>query len=151
MQNLDRRQLVKSLALALCLTVLPHGARAAQARVSGTVSYRERIALPDNATLTVQLVELIEEAAAGRIVGEQVISPAGQVPVPFDIAYDPASLEDGTRLGLTARIAAEGAMLFESKRTVAVDPASADDLELMLERAWKRSPGSMASLARRRR
>jgi putative lipoprotein len=136
MQTIDRRQFAAGLALAPLLSAIAiRVAAGAETRVSGTVAYRERIALPENATLTVQLVELIEDAVAGKTIAEQVISPAGQVPVPFGIAYDPAALAEGARLGLKARITAESAVLFENPEPQEVDPAAPEGIELMLERA----------------
>jgi putative lipoprotein len=135
MPNLDRRRFNQALALTLWLPAASFGASAAETRVSGTVTYRERIALPENAELTVQLVELIEDAVAGKVIAEQVVSPAGQIPVPFEIIYDPAELDAGPRVGLKARIAAEGTVLFENSPPMAVEAAAADGIELTLQKA----------------
>jgi len=134
MPSFDRRQFTAAMALACALPAFARPAAAAETRVAGTVTYRERIALPENAELTVQLVELVEGDVPGKIVAEQVVSPAGQVPVPFEIVYDTTE-SDADRVGLTARIAADGAVLFESGKPVTVDAAASDGIELMLQRA----------------
>ena len=48
--------------------------------------YRERIALPPNAVLSVQLADVSLADAPAAILGEQKIDPAGQVPIKFEIS-----------------------------------------------------------------
>ena len=51
--------------------------QAAERSVKGEVVYRERIALPSNALVTVQLVDVSVADAPAAIVAEQKITPAG--------------------------------------------------------------------------
>ncbi|MGH9947616.1 MAG: YbaY family lipoprotein, partial [Pyrinomonadaceae bacterium] len=57
--------------------------------VSGTVTYRQRSALPSTAVLSVRLLDVSRADAAADIIAEDRIDLAGkQVPISFDIAYD---------------------------------------------------------------
>lgn len=51
-------------------------------KVSGVITYRERIALPPDATVRARLVD-ITKPGAPVILSEQIIKKPGQVPVPF--------------------------------------------------------------------
>ncbi len=51
--------------------------------------YRERIALPPNAVLSVQLADVSLADAPAAIIGERKVAPAGQVPIKFEISFDP--------------------------------------------------------------
>lgn len=105
--------------------------------VTGSVLYRERIALPPDATLQVQLVDVSRMDVPAVVLGEQVISPTGQVPIPFEIAYDPAQIDDRMSYAIQARIEVDGELMFISTRAYPVitrdNPTK--DLEILVERA----------------
>jgi len=91
----SRYLLLSTLLLAGCSTpgVVPTGGGAGAA-VSGTVAYRERIALPPTAVIKVQLVDVSRADAPAVVVGEQLIEAGGrQVPFAFKIPYDPARID----------------------------------------------------------
>jgi heat shock protein HslJ/uncharacterized lipoprotein YbaY len=76
-----------ALLLGACLLTTPAMAR----DISGSLAYRERIALPETAELLVQLAGRGGEAETRRLA-------AGQVPLPFSLATDdtgPATLRAG--------------------------------------------------------
>ncbi|NLX18932.1 MAG: META domain-containing protein [Desulfobulbus sp.] len=65
--------------------------------LQGTATYRERIALPDDAVLTVVLQEVTDTDAPPTVLGRTEVAPAGSPPFHFTIAYDDAALQpDGT-------------------------------------------------------
>ena len=72
----DRNTLVKMLDEALAN---PGGGGATMSKVTGTVSYRERIALPPAATIRVQLVDVSRADAPADVLGEQLIEAAGRL------------------------------------------------------------------------
>lgn len=81
--------------------------------VSGTVTYRERLAMPDNAVLTVQLQDVSRADAPGQVIAEQRITFAGrQVPVAFDLHYDPARINPKHAYSVSARITVDGQLRF---------------------------------------
>lgn len=110
----------------------------AQPQVTGTVSYRERIALPDDAVIRVQIQDVSIVDAPTITIGEQVIVTGGaQVPIAFAVSY-PASIIDETKIySLSARITdGVGNLLFINDTYVPVitqdNPTS--DIELVLVR-----------------
>ena len=85
----------------------------ADARVSGTVSYRERIALTPGATLTVQIRDTSLQDVASVLIAEQVLPNPGQVPIRFEIPYASATIEPRNTYSISARIVeADGRLAF---------------------------------------
>ena len=81
--------------------------------VSGTVAYRERIAMPENALLTVQLQDVSLADAPAVILAEQKITFAGkQVPLAFELNYDPAKIDPKHTYTVSARIVVNGDVKF---------------------------------------
>ena len=72
--------------------------------VTGTVTYRERIALSPGATLEVQLRDVSLQDASSILIAEQVIPNPGQVPVKFRVKYKRADLDQRNTYFITARI-----------------------------------------------
>lgn len=91
------------------------------ARVTGTLAYRERIALPPDAMITVQLVDVSRADAPAVVLGEQV-GPAGgrQVPIAFEISFDRSRIEPAHRYAVQARIEDGGKLRFISDHHYAV-------------------------------
>lgn len=81
------------------------------AHLSGTVTYRERMALPPEAEVRVALEDIsIADAAAG-LVAEQIIHPTTQVPIAFALGYDANAIDHKRRYALTAEIRDRGNQL----------------------------------------
>jgi uncharacterized lipoprotein YbaY len=94
-----------------------NGGARSMAQVTGTVTYRERIALPPTAVVTIKLVDVSRADAPAIVLGEQVIRPAGkQVPFAFSIAYDPVQIQPQLTYAVEARIEDGGRLLFISDR-----------------------------------
>ncbi len=73
--------------------------------VTGTVTYRERIALTSNAVVTVRISDVSRADAPATVIGEQVIKTEGkQVPIPFAVAYQASDIEEGHRYSMQVRI-----------------------------------------------
>lgn len=105
--------------------------------VTGVVVYRERIALPPDAVLTVRLLDVSRSDAHAVVLGEQRVQPTGQVPIPFEIPYDSTRADDQTSCTLEARIEAGGALLFISTRAfpVITGGSPTKNVEILVERA----------------
>jgi uncharacterized lipoprotein YbaY len=82
------------------------------AKVTGTITYRERIALTPNAVVEVQLADVSRADAPAIIIGEQIIENPGQVPIAFEIEYDPADIDDRFSYAVGARINESGELAF---------------------------------------
>jgi putative lipoprotein len=89
--------------------------------VTGTVTYRPRIALPPGAVITVRLQDISLADAPAVLLDEVVITTNGeQVPIPFTLTYDPAAIEDRATYAVAARIEIDGRLAFISDTTVPV-------------------------------
>jgi putative lipoprotein len=105
-------------------------------RVTGTVTYRERIALPPSAVVKVQLVDVSRADAPAVVLGEQLIRAEGrQVPFVFEIAYDPKRIEARFTYAVQARIEVDGQLRFINDQRYAVLTRGAGDRVKLLLRA----------------
>ena len=84
----------------------------ATATVTGTITYRERIALTPNAVVEVKLLDVSRADAPAITVGEQIIENPGQVPIAFEIEYDPADIDQRFTYAIGARITESGELAF---------------------------------------
>ncbi|WP_159651850.1 YbaY family lipoprotein [Vibrio atypicus] len=103
--------------------------------VTGTVAYRERIALPDNALVTITLQDVSLADAPAKVIAKHRFETNGaQVPFEFDLAYDTAKIEARHRYSVSARIEVDGQLLFitDTSYPVITDQASTDNVDLRL-------------------
>ena len=83
--------------------------------VVGTVAYRQRMALPPDAVVEVQLQDTTRADAAARTIGQATIPTRGaQVPIPFRIEFDPASIDPTHSYSVRANITVGGRLLYSS-------------------------------------
>lgn len=92
----------------------PAPSPAGAATVTGSVMYRERLALPPGAKVTVRLQDVSRADAPAEVLAEQVIVPTTQVPIPFALRYDPARIDARHRYSVSARIEVDGKLWFVS-------------------------------------
>lgn len=84
-----------------------------EGRVTGTVRYLQRIALSPSAVVEVKLLDVSRADSAAVTIAEQVIRPAGrQVPIEFELRYDPRHIEEPRRYAIQARILEDGKLRF---------------------------------------
>jgi putative lipoprotein len=103
--------------------------------ISGSATYRERIALPPDATFDAVVEDVSRADAPSTVIGRVDLRPAGQVPIRFEIPYDEARLQPGHRYSLRARVTHDGHLLYTTTRLYPVlTPSSAGRVDLMLER-----------------
>ncbi|WP_312160317.1 YbaY family lipoprotein [Phenylobacterium sp.] len=98
-----------ALALAGCASMEPPPA--AQAQVTGSVLYRERIMLPPTATVTVTLADTSLMDAPAQVIDTQVIT-GGSPPYRFALSYDPARIIANHTYSVSARIEVDGRLRF---------------------------------------
>lgn len=122
--------------------VPPADEPAAEAHLTGTVTYREREALPEGARA---VVLLRERGDATRVLARTTVDPRGrQVPLPFELAAE----ADPTRaLVLDARIEADGRVLWVTREPVRAEPG----VELVLEPTGATEPIAPEPLEEARR
>lgn len=106
------------------MMVTPDRATASEKTLKGEIVYRERIALPPNAKVTVQLADVSLADAPAAIIGEQQISTTGQVPIKFEIRFDPSVIQPNMTYALQARISVDNQLWFTTDTRHQVDPLS---------------------------
>ena len=112
--------------------------RSPNASVSGTVDYRERLALSEGATLIVELRDVSYADASAPLVARQTISGPGQVPIEFKIEYSRADIDPRSRYSISARIIeSDGRLAFTNDTAYEVithgKPARVDMLLVLVE------------------
>lgn len=116
------RILTLAVAVATLLLVVVAPAFAERITLTGDVTYRERIALPETGTLTVALIDLSQPDRPGLAATAAIARP-GKVPLTFTLNLDTDALEATHQYALVAQIAgADGAVWFRNDEPYAIDP-----------------------------
>ncbi len=97
---------------AFTMTIMPPAPAPTVAKVTGTVTYREKIALTPGAVVEVKLQDVSRADAPAITIGEQTIENPGQVPIAFEIEYDPADIDDRFSYAIGVRITESGELAF---------------------------------------
>ena len=138
--------------VVLLMTTIGGGsADAAEATVSGTALYRERIALPPDAVLEATLEDVSRADARAEVLGRARVAPAGQVPIAFEIGYDPARIDPAHRYAVRAGIRVDDRLWFTTTEAhLVLTGGRGDQVELMLRRVsetvGKPAPGALGQL-----
>ncbi|WP_407332537.1 YbaY family lipoprotein [Enterovibrio sp. 27052020O] len=105
------------------------------ATVNGDVYYLQRIALPDNAKLTVTLADVSHADAPMEVISSQSYMTEGQqVPLPFSLSYSPSEIKPGHTYTVSARIEVDGQLLFisDTANPVINDPAKTQNVSIQV-------------------
>ncbi len=106
-----------------------------QQSVTGSIAYRERIALPDNAQVTVSLLDVSRVDAPAEVIATQSIATKGQqVPFAFHLDYKPEQIKANNRYSVRATIKVDGKLRFttDQANSVLTDEKHTTKLNLML-------------------
>ena len=104
--------------------------------IVGSVWYRERMLLPPNAEILINLEEVARADAPSDLIATTRFAPEAGQPWVFSLEYDPAKLHDKGRYVLRARIEAEGRLLFTSTEHIpAFDRSPGEPLKIMVSQA----------------
>lgn len=135
--------LLAAVLMTGCATasVAPTGG-GATGKVTGTITYRERIALSPDAVIKVRLVDVSRADAPAILLGEQVFAAGGgQVPFSFEIPYDPAGIDERMTYAVHARIEEGGQLRFITDQHNAVITRGAPThVDLQLRSVGRGSP-----------
>lgn len=105
----------------------------ADVTLTGTASYRERIALPNDARLVVRISDVSRMDAPATLIAElDVASEGRQVPLPFSLTYDAARINAGRRYAVSARIMDGAGRLIWTTDSHVELPAPGEPVELRL-------------------
>jgi putative lipoprotein len=90
--------------------------------VTGNVVYRQRIALPENAEITVSIIDVSLADAPAPVLATQVIH-GGQVPIPFELTLDLSTARANALLSIGARIESNGQLIWITDMVTPIDPS----------------------------
>ena len=82
------------------------------ATISGTITYRERLALTDRARVEITLEDVSRQDVAATVLSRQTLSSPGQVPIRFELRFDPAEIDERMSYAVRAKIHDRGRLLF---------------------------------------
>ncbi len=104
--------------------------------IRGTAAYRERIALPPNAVFEATLEDVSKADVLAEVLGRARVEPAGQVPIRFEIPYDPSRIQERNSYSVRGRITVDGQLWFTTDRVHPVlTRGHSTGVELQLRRA----------------
>jgi putative lipoprotein len=123
-----------------------HGTPPSRAAVTGSVTYRERSALPPDAVVRVQLSDVSRQDAAAIPVAHATLTPAGrQVPLPFELRYDPKAIDSTHTYAVRATIESGGRLIFTTTTaSTVVTRGRPTHVDLVLARVPGRTPAAPA-------
>ena len=82
--------------------------------VTGTASYRERIALPPGAVFEAVLEDVTIANAPAHVLGRTTIADPGNPPFEFEVDFDPADIDEGRTYAVRAQVAVGRKLIFVS-------------------------------------
>jgi uncharacterized lipoprotein YbaY len=88
--------------------------------VSGNVLYLDRSALDPNAVIEVDLLESSADNVDSVIATQSIDAEGRQVPIPFELIYDPAQIDQTQTYLVAARILANGQLVYASQAAIPV-------------------------------
>jgi uncharacterized lipoprotein YbaY len=105
--------------------------------VTGTVSYLQRMALPPDAVIEVKLQDVsLADAPAKTIANQKITLGNRQVPVPFELKFDPAKIDPKHSYSVRAIILMEGQPRFITDKAYPVlTQGNPSHVELILKQA----------------
>lgn len=132
--------------LVVGVLAVPELTSAAEKTIAGEATYHERIALPPDAVLSVELADVSLADAPATIIGQRKIVPAGQVPIKFEISFDPQAIKPGRTYALQARITVDDRLLFITDTRHQVDPLDGKPQTVVLKMAAPAAEPDAAAL-----
>jgi putative lipoprotein len=106
--------------------------------VKGTVTYRERMALPADAEVDLWIMDVTPNVIVAQVVlAEANVKANGrQVPIEFEMTYDPARVAGDHDYGLRAVIKSGGGQMFETREpALVITKGKPTEVELVLVRS----------------
>lgn len=125
-------------ALALLFAVQSHAAPLD--RISGDARLLEPMALPANAMLTIELLDVSEDAKAERLSRLALPTHGRQAPLAFELPFHPADVNPAHRYAIRATLISGGELLFATAQYVPVlTHGAGKEVQLMLQRSQQAS------------
>ena len=104
----------------------------AMAKIEGTVFYRERIALPPNAVVEIQLEDVSRADALATVMATVTLNSESGPPYPFSIDYDTTRIDSRLTYALRATIRVDDKLMFTTMDYT--DPFSGNPVSVLVRR-----------------
>ena len=146
--KINRKSLLFSFVMLMVLALIISGCNA-KSSVSGTVNYLQKIALPPDAVVTVQLQDVSLADAPAKVIGEEVITGPEQVPIEYSVSYEYREIEDSHTYVVRARIEdGAGKLLFTNDTSIPVltQGNPTENVEIMVIPVSTSMPSNPANL-----
>ena len=127
--------IVLGLALIGCQTSDSETAMNKVESINGSLMYRERFALPDDAVVTVTLSDVsLADAPAKILTSQQFETRGAQVPFNFELLYDQSQIDSRHTYTVSARIEVNGRLRFitDTRYPVITDDRETEKVNLQL-------------------
>ncbi len=103
--------------------------------ITGTATYRERIAMPPNAVFEATLEDVSLADAPAEIMGRVQIDSPGNPPIQFEIPYDAARIESNRSYSVRGRVTVDDRLMFITDQMYPVLTRGADtDVSLVMRK-----------------
>ena len=120
----------------------------ATAQLKGTATYRERIPLTPDAVFEAMLEDVSKADAPAVVVGSIRIDKPGQIPIRFEIPYDPARIDQSHGYSVRARILVGQQLLFTTDQAYPVlTRGHAKEVQLLLRMVKAATPSNKPAQA----
>lgn len=138
---MEIRRRAAMILMAAAMAGVPASGYAATAVITGTVSYRERIALPPGARLEVKLLDVSLADAPARTLAATTVRPRGGVPIPYRLRVDRSRIRPGHSYALQAQIFVGRQLWFTTATRHGVFGDGPDMTDIMVQRAAPAADG----------
>ena len=102
--------------------------------ITGTITYRDRSALPRDAVATVELRENVRSDIRPITIARQTVTGIRSVPIQFSLEYDPTQVDNRRQYVLHASITSQGREIYSMRTDVPVSVnRPANNVQLLVE------------------
>src|SRR5262245_39760435 len=122
-----------STILVICFAPTGFGEPLQQAKLSGTATYRERMALPPNAVFEAILEDVSRPGAIAQEIGRVRIEKPGLPPFRFSIPYDSARIKSGGMYSVRALVLVDGKLWFQGAQPYAGPGPRGSSLDIIMQ------------------
>lgn len=102
--------------------------------ISGTVTYRERVALPPGAVVTVRVLDVSRADAPATVLAAGAFAVEGQVPVPYALTVDAADVGEQAMVTVWARLRSAVGTWQTDTHNAVLTRGAGDSAELVVRR-----------------
>lgn len=114
-------------------------------QIEGTVTYRERMMVPPDSTVTVTLEDVSLADAPADVIAQTSFRSKNGPPWSYVLNYDPRLIMDGRRYNLRAKVSSDDRLMFISTEANPVVPG---EVEGTVDIVVNRAGGSVAAVDR---